>query len=79
MIDHLMLELTEELINPEDAYLDDQVEKAIDAEIDVLYGDDDGDDELIDFIDKGKRLTNSDPVDFTDDDVEEIIQDDMED
>lgn len=79
MIDHLMLELTEELINPEDAYLDDQVEKAIDAETDVLYGDDDGDDELIDFIDKGKRLTNSDPVDFTDDDVEEIIQDDMED
>lgn len=73
MISQAILELAEELVDPSEAFLDDQVEEAIETEDEIMLGVDDVDDDVIDFIDRGKRLTNSDPVDFTDDDVDDLL------
>ena len=43
-----------------------------------MIGIGDDDDDVIDFISAGKRFENSDPVDYTDDDVEETLEDDDE-
>lgn len=75
-VNRIMLELAEEMVNPDEAVLDDQIEDTIDTENDVLLGISDNDDAVIEFIAKGNRIANSDPVDFTDDDVDYIVQDD---
>ena len=79
MVNTFMLELAEELVDPSEAVLDDQVEEVIDTEEEVMLGVSDDDDRVIEFIAKGERLTNEDPVDFTDDDVNDTIFDDLED
>lgn len=78
-ISYAMLELAEELVDPAEAVLDDQVEEAIDNEEDALCGVGDTEDDIIEFIANGNRVTNADPVDFTDDDVDDMIFDDAED
>ena len=75
-ISEVMLELAEEMVKPDEAVLDDQKEDTIETEQDALAGVGEDDDDVIDFIAKGNRFCNSDPVDFTDDDVEETLQDD---
>lgn len=77
MPSEIMLELAEELVNPSDVVLDKQIEDVIDTEIDSLLGVGEDDDDVIDFIDHGGRLGNSDPVDFTDDDVDDVVEDDI--
>ena len=72
----VMLELAEEMVNPDEAILDDQIEDTIETEKDALAGVGEHDDDVIEFIANGHRLTNADPIDFTDDDVEETLQDD---
>lgn len=72
----VMLELAEEMVNPDEAILDDQIEDTIETEKDALAGVGEDDDDVIEFIANGNRLTNADPIDFTDDDVEETLQDD---
>ena len=79
MVNTFMLELAEELVDPSEAVLDDQVEEVIDTEEEVMLGVSDDDDRVIEFIAKGERLTNEDPVDFTDDEVSDTIFDDLED
>lgn len=78
-ISEIMLELAEDLVDPAEAVLDDQVEEVIDLEDDIMYGIADEEDAIIEFIDNGERLTNIDPVDFTDDDVDDVVFDDYED
>ncbi len=75
-MNEIMLELSEELIDPVEAILDDQMEETLENEEDILLGVGDDDDDVIDFINSGKRMKNSDPNDYTDDDVEETLQDD---
>ena len=77
-MNEIMLELAEELVDPAEAVLDDQVEDTIETEEDIMIGIGDDDDDVIDFISTGKRFENSDPVDYTDDDVEETLEDDDE-
>lgn len=77
-MNEIMLELAEELVDPAEAVLDDQVEDTIETEEDIMIGIGDDDDDVIDFISSGKRFENSDPVDYTDDDVEETVEDDDE-
>lgn len=77
-MNEIMLELAEELVDPAEAVLDDQVEDTIETEEDIMIGIGDDDDAVIDFISSGKRFENSDPVDYTDDDVEETLEDDDE-
>lgn len=77
-MNEIMLELAEELVDPAEAVLDDQVEDTIETEEDIMIGIGDDDDDVIDFISSGKRFENSDPVDYTDDDVEETLEDDDE-
>ena len=76
MINELILELVDELVDPAEAVLDDQVKDTLEDEEDIMLGIGDDDDSVIDFIASGKRLANSDPVDFTDDDVEDYVEDD---
>lgn len=77
-MNEIMLELAEELVDPAEAVLDDQVEDTIETEEDIMIGIGDDDDDVIDFISSGKRFENSDPADYTDDDVEETLEDDDE-
>ena len=77
-VSQIMLELAEELVDPSEAVLDDQIEETLDAEDDIMFGIGDDDDAVIDFIANGERITNSDPVDFTDDDVDDVVFDDLE-
>lgn len=77
-MNEIMLELAEELVDPAEAVLDDQMEDTIETEEDIMIGIGDDDDDVIDFISSGKRFENSDPIDYTDDDVEETIEDDDE-
>lgn len=77
-MNEIMLELAEELVDPTEAVLDDQMEDTIETEEDIMIGIGDDDDDVIDFISSGKRFENSDPIDYTDDDVEETIEDDDE-
>lgn len=77
-MNEIMLELAEELVDPAEVVLDDQVEDTIETEEDIMIGIGDDDDDVIDFISSGKRFENSDPVDYTDDDVEETLEDDDE-
>ena len=74
----IMLELSEELVDPAEAVLDDQMEETLEDEQDIMLGIGDDDDSVIDFINSGNRLVNTDPVDFTDDDVELSVEDDEE-
>lgn len=76
MINDIILELCDELVDPTEAVLDDQIEETMEDEEDIMIGVGDDDDRLIEFIADGKRLENSDPVDFTDDDVEDSVEDD---
>lgn len=79
MLSEIMLELSEELVDPEEAYLDDQLEETLDNEEDVMLGIGEDDDDVIEYIDKGNRMEHSDPIDFTDDDVDDSLDDDMND
>lgn len=76
MINDIILELCDELVDPTEAVLDDQIEETMEDEEDIMIGIGDDDDRLIEFIADGKRLENSDPVDFTDDEVEDSVEDD---
>ena len=76
MISDIILELMDELVDPSEAILDDQIEETLEDEEDIILGIGDNEDRVIEFIAGGNRLTNSDPVDFTDDDVEETVEDD---
>lgn len=78
MVSDIILELMDELVDPSEAILDDQIEETLEDEEDIILGIGDNDDRVIEFIASGSRLTNSDPVDFTDDDVEETVEDDDE-
>lgn len=77
-VNEIMLELAEELVDPTDAVLDDQVEELMDNTDDIMLGISDDDDEVIVFIANGNRITNSDPVDFTDSEVDDVVVDDVE-
>lgn len=77
-VNEIMLELAEELVDPAEAVLDDQVEELMDNTDDIMLGISDDDDEVINFIANGNRITNSDPVDFTDSDVDDVVFDDVE-
>ena len=74
-----ILELAEEMVDPSETVLDDQIEDTINTQLDALAGVGEDDDDVIAFIATGKRLANADPVDFTDDDVDDVIYDDITD
>lgn len=68
-----MMELIEEMVNPEEIALNDTVEDAIDDEDDVLFGTAEDDDDVIEFIDNG-GLGYENPVDFSMD-VQDVVDD----
>lgn len=78
-LNEVIYELAEELVDPAEAVLDDQVEETLDTEEDITCGVADYDDSIIEFIANGNRLTNEDPLDFTDDDISDIVFDEVED
>lgn len=78
-VSEIVLELAEEMVDPSEAILDDQIEETLDTEEDIMIGVGEDDDEVINFIASGKRITNADPVDFTDNEVDDVIFDDLED
>lgn len=78
-VSEIVLELAEEMVDPSEAVLDDQIEETLDTEEDIMIGVGEDDDEVINFIASGKRITNADPVDFTDNEVDDVIFDDLED
>ena len=71
-----MMELLEEMVKPEEIALDGQVEDAIEAEDDVLFGTAEEDDDVIEFIDNG-GLGYEHAIDFSDTDVEDVVNDDL--
>ena len=77
MVNEMMLQLVEEMVNPEEIVLDEQIEEAVELEEDTIAGTDDLDDEIICRIDNGDRVGYEDPIDFTDDDVEDAAADDL--
>ena len=71
-----MMELLEEMVKPEEIALDGQVEDAIEAEDDVLFGTAEDDDDVIEFIDNG-GLGYEHAIDFSDTSVEDVLNDDV--
>lgn len=78
MVNEMILQLVEEMVNPDEIALDEQVEDIIELEDDTLLGAAEVDDELIEFIANGGRLGYDDPIDFTDNDVDEALDDDLD-
>lgn len=79
MIDNIILELADELVDPTEAVLDDQLEEEMEDEEDIMLGIGDEDDKVIEFIANGNRLRDEDPINFTDDEVDDTMDDDDED
>lgn len=75
-MNELIMELAEELVDPAEAVLDDQMEETLENEEDAMLGVGEDDDDVIEFIDRGKRMANADPNEYTDDDVEDTLRDD---
>lgn len=75
-VNEMMLELAEELVNPAEISISEQIEDMLDDEEDVIMGTEDDDDRLIEFIARGERITNEEVVDFSQYDGEYIIEDD---
>ena len=75
-INEYMMELIEEMVNPQEIALEGAVEDAIDDEDDVLFGTAEDDDEIIEFIDNG-GLGYEEPINFADDEVEKVLDDDI--
>ena len=75
-INEYMMELIEEMVNPQEIALEGTVEDAIDDEDDVLFGTAEDDDDIIEFIDNG-GLGYEEPINFADDDVEKVLDDDI--
>ena len=78
-VNEIMLELAEELVDPTEVVLDDQLEDLMDTVDDIMLGLADEDDAIVDFIANGNRIGDADPIDFTDDDVDDAVYDDVED
>ena len=53
MVNEYMLELVEEMVKPSEMALDNQVEDQIEDEYNTVCGENESDDDLIDFIDNG--------------------------
>lgn len=53
MVNEYMLELVEEMVKPSEMALDNQVEDQIEDEYSTVCGENEKDDDLIDFIDNG--------------------------
>lgn len=64
-INEMMMELIEELTQPDEIALDHNVEETIEAEVDAIFGTSEEDDDVIDFVASGGRLGYQDPVDFS--------------
>lgn len=75
-MNEFMIELLEEMVNPEEIALEGTVEDAIEAEDDVLFGTAEVDDDVIDFINNG-GLGYESPIDFSDTSVEDVVNDDV--
>lgn len=77
MINEMIMQLVEEETNPEELFLEDIVEEALDLEDDVIFGDIDIEDELIERINAGIRIGCDDAIDFTDAEINDTIFDDI--
>ena len=75
-INEYMMELIEEMVNPQEIALEGTVEDASDDEDDVLFGTAEDDDEIIEFIDNG-GLGYEHAIDFSDTSVEDVLNDDV--
>ena len=64
-INEYMMELLEEMVNPDEIALNIQVENAINEQDDALFGIAELDDDLIEWIDSGEKFGYEDPVDFS--------------
>lgn len=78
MVNEMMLQLVEEMVDPEEIALSEQIEEAVELEEDTIVGTDELDDEIICRIDNGDRVGYEDPIDFSDD-VEDVVADDLTD
>ena len=75
MVNEFILQLVEEMDDPCEKALEDEVEKSIDAEDSILFGDEEFDDEIIERINSGEKLGYEDPIVFADPEVKEVIDD----
>lgn len=64
-INEMMLELIDELTDPGEITLDEDIEDIIDDEIDVIFGTAEEDDDIINFVDSGGRMGYENPIDFS--------------
>lgn len=76
-MNELMMQLIEEEVNPEEIFLEDIVEEAVEAEEETIFGSAEIDDDVIEFINSGMKLGYNDPIDFTDAEVDTAVFDDL--
>lgn len=76
-VSEMMLQLVEEMVNVDEAALENDVEDAIECEDDIVCGTAEDDDDIISFIDDGSMMGYEDPVDLSDMSVEDAINDDL--
>lgn len=78
-MNELIMQLIEEETLPEEMFLENIVEEAVDAEQSAISQEDDFEDELIERINAGMRMGYRDAVDFTDAEVNSAVFDDLTD
>lgn len=76
-MNEILMQLIEEETNPDEMFLEDIVEEAVEAEEETIFGAAEIDDEVIEFINSGMRLGYNDPIDFTDAEVNSAVFDDL--
>lgn len=77
-MNEIMMQLIEEETNPEEMFLENIAEEAIDAEYSAISQEDDAEEEIMMRIDKGESIGYEDPINFSDD-VNSAVFDDLTD
>ena len=80
-INEYMMELVSEMVDPVEISLNEQIEQQIEDETNVICSMFEDEDELIEFIDKGAKIGYDHPIDFSDDNYEDVedIDNDVDD
>lgn len=77
MINEIIMQLVEEETNPDELFLEDIAEEALELEDDTISGLVDIEDELIERINAGLRIGCDDAIDFTDAEINDAVFDDL--
>ena len=77
-INECMMDLIEEMTDPSEVMLNEDVEDEIENETNAICSMYEDEDELIEFIDKGARIGYEEPIDFSDDDDDDDLDDDVD-